>query len=131
MAVAAETDPFGAGMPGWVEDDFRAYLRCGILAHGFARIRCDACAAERVVAFACKAAASAPPATRAVMVEVAARADLFKPVSLTGHRPPACRTCRLDFQATSGYAGQLIHFVSHAQQIAGIGPDPVASPSSI
>jgi hypothetical protein len=32
----------------------RAYHRCGILAHGFARIRCDACAAERVVAFSCK-----------------------------------------------------------------------------
>ena len=36
-------------MPRWVEDDFRAYLRCGILAHGFARIRCDACNAERLV----------------------------------------------------------------------------------
>jgi hypothetical protein len=23
---------------GWVEEDFRAYLRCGILAHGFARV---------------------------------------------------------------------------------------------
>jgi hypothetical protein len=37
----------------WVEEDFRAYLRCGILAHGFARIRCDDCAAERLVAFSC------------------------------------------------------------------------------
>jgi hypothetical protein len=34
---------------GWVEEDFRAYLRCGIPAHGFARIRCDDCAAERHV----------------------------------------------------------------------------------
>jgi hypothetical protein len=40
----------GAGAPQWVEDDRRAYLHCGILAHGFARIRCDACAAERLVA---------------------------------------------------------------------------------
>jgi hypothetical protein len=27
-------------VPAWAEDDFRAYLRCGILAHGFARARC-------------------------------------------------------------------------------------------
>jgi len=30
---------------------FRACLRCGILAHGFARVRCDGCATERLVAF--------------------------------------------------------------------------------
>jgi hypothetical protein len=54
LARAAEADPWGAGVAGWVEEDFRAYLRCGILAHGFARIRCDDCAAERLVAFSCK-----------------------------------------------------------------------------
>jgi hypothetical protein len=46
LADATAADPDGAGVPQWVEEDFRAYLRCGILAHGFARIRCDACAAE-------------------------------------------------------------------------------------
>jgi hypothetical protein len=51
LAEASAADPDGDGTPQWVEDDFRAYLRCGILAHGFARIRCDACAAERLVAF--------------------------------------------------------------------------------
>ena len=54
LARAAEADPWGEGVAGWVEEDFRAYLRCGILAHGFARIRCDDCAAERLVAFSCK-----------------------------------------------------------------------------
>ncbi|MGH2982089.1 MAG: transposase, partial [Solirubrobacterales bacterium] len=54
LATAGGSDPLGYGVPGWVERDFRAYLRCGILAHGFARIRCDACAAERLVAFSCK-----------------------------------------------------------------------------
>ena len=29
----------GWGVPRWVERDFRSYLRCGILAHGFARVR--------------------------------------------------------------------------------------------
>ena len=38
----------------WVERDFRAYLTCGILAHGFARARCGDCATERLISFSCK-----------------------------------------------------------------------------
>ena len=30
------------------------FLACGILEHGFARIRCDACAHEYLLAFSCK-----------------------------------------------------------------------------
>ena len=32
LAEAADADPGAAGVPAWVEDDFRAYLRRGILA---------------------------------------------------------------------------------------------------
>ena len=72
LAEAAEADPAGEGVPGWVEDDFRAYLRCGILAYGFARVRCDACAAERLVAFSCKGRGVCPSCNARRMVEVAA-----------------------------------------------------------
>jgi hypothetical protein len=72
LADAAEADPHGEGVPRWVEDDFGAYLRCGILAHGFAPIRCDACAAERLVAFSCKARGVCPSCNARRMVEVAA-----------------------------------------------------------
>jgi hypothetical protein len=41
------------GLPGFVKREFEAYLRCGILAHGFARVRCDGCAFERLVPFSC------------------------------------------------------------------------------
>jgi hypothetical protein len=68
----AAADPDGESIPQWVEDDFRAYLRCGILAHGFARIRCDACAAERLVAFSCKGRGVCPSCNARRMVEVAA-----------------------------------------------------------
>ena len=34
--------------------EFEAYLRCGILAHGFARVRCEGCAFEHLVPFSCK-----------------------------------------------------------------------------
>jgi len=30
------------------------FLACGFLEHGFARIRCDACAHEYLLAFSCK-----------------------------------------------------------------------------
>lgn len=35
VARAVESDPMGYGSPEWVERDFRGYLECGILAHGF------------------------------------------------------------------------------------------------
>jgi hypothetical protein len=52
-ALRGRTAEAHSGVPDWVEEDFRAYLRCGILAHGFARVRCDVCATERLVAFSC------------------------------------------------------------------------------
>ena len=44
----------GAGYPEFIEREFRRYLDCGILARGFARIRCASCGFERLVAFSCK-----------------------------------------------------------------------------
>ncbi len=44
----------GQGLPRFVEEEFRAYLRCGWLAAGFARFRCPACGTDRLVAFSCK-----------------------------------------------------------------------------
>ena len=39
--VEAGTD--GAGLPSFVRSEFEKFLRCGVLAHGFARVRCGAC----------------------------------------------------------------------------------------
>jgi hypothetical protein len=41
-------------LPGHVEEELRAYLKCGILAHGFVRFRCEDCGESRAVAFSCK-----------------------------------------------------------------------------
>ena len=41
----------GEGLPRFVDDEFRAFLRCGFLAGGFARLRCADCRTERLVAF--------------------------------------------------------------------------------
>ena len=42
------------GAPLFVEREFQRFVRCGVLAHGFARFRCAACGTDRLVAFSCK-----------------------------------------------------------------------------
>src|SRR5690606_19531942 len=44
----------GRALPQYVEDEFEAYLQCGLLEHGFLRVKCDSCQAEKLVAFSCK-----------------------------------------------------------------------------
>jgi len=44
----------GDGYPAFLEREFRRYLDCGLLARGFARLRCPECGFERLVAFSCK-----------------------------------------------------------------------------
>jgi hypothetical protein len=43
-----------ASFPQFVKDEFDAFLECGILAHGFMRVRCAECGHEKLVAFSCK-----------------------------------------------------------------------------
>ena len=35
-------------LPRFVEREFRGFLECGILAHGFLRVHCDACGREKL-----------------------------------------------------------------------------------
>ncbi|CDI95254.1 protein PvdI(3) [Pseudomonas aeruginosa PA38182] len=44
----------GRSLPGYVREAFDAYLRCGVLEHGFLRVVCEHCRAERLVAYFCK-----------------------------------------------------------------------------
>ena len=44
----------GASLPHFVKDEFDAFLECGILAHGFLRLRCADCGHDKLVAFSCK-----------------------------------------------------------------------------
>ncbi len=43
----------GTDLPGYVEQEFEDYLKCGRLEHGFLRVRCETCHAEHLVAFSC------------------------------------------------------------------------------
>ena len=54
------------------ERALREYLRCGIAAHGFARVRCASCKHEYLVPFSCKVRDLCPSCGTRRMVETAA-----------------------------------------------------------
>ena len=58
--------------PAYVEKAFRKYLECGIFAHGFARVRCDDCGDDFLVAFSCKGRGVCPSCNTRRMAEAAA-----------------------------------------------------------
>jgi hypothetical protein len=51
-AAAAGFD--GAALPPFVRRELEGYLDCGLLCRGFARLKCESCAEQHLVAFACK-----------------------------------------------------------------------------
>ncbi len=59
-------------VPRFVERELRAYLRCGILAHGFVRVHCDECGLDRVVGFSCKGRGFCPSCGGRRMADTAA-----------------------------------------------------------
>ena len=72
LALAHEADPMGDGVPDFVEEEFRSYLRCGILAHGFARARCSSCGYDFLVAFSCTGRGVCPSCNAKRMAQTAA-----------------------------------------------------------
>ena len=71
-ALREESD-YGRGLPAFVEKEILAYLDCGILANGFARVACRDCRREIVVAFSCKGRGLCPSCTSRRMHDLAAR----------------------------------------------------------
>ena len=51
---------------------FRKYLECGILAHGFARVWCEDCAHDYLLAFSCQGRAVCPSCNARRMEQTAA-----------------------------------------------------------
>jgi len=62
----------GYPLPDFVTKEFTEYLRCGILAHGFLRARCESCKHEMLVAFSCKRRGFCPSCGARRMSETAA-----------------------------------------------------------
>ncbi len=57
-----------------MEDEFREFLTCGVLAHGVARLRCEACGLDRLLPFSCKGRGFCPSCGGRRMTERAAHA---------------------------------------------------------
>jgi len=67
-----DADPTAKGLPTYVRDEFHAYLKCGILAHGFMRLGCDTCPHQMLLAFSCKKRGFCPSCAGRRMAETAA-----------------------------------------------------------
>ena len=63
----------GRPVPFFVVRDFRAFLDCGVPAHGFLRVHCDECGRDRIVPFSCKGRGFCPSCCGRRMAETAAR----------------------------------------------------------
>ncbi len=59
-------------MPGYIEDELRGYLECGLLCFGFARAVCMTCRTGLVVAFSCKGRGVCPSCNGRHMSQTAA-----------------------------------------------------------
>ena len=51
LEYADSRSPEGRALPRYVRQEFFRFLKCGILAHGFARVRCPGCGFDTVVAY--------------------------------------------------------------------------------
>lgn len=71
LTFLAECECSGYEVPFFVRKEFEAFLRCGILAHGFARVYCQECRFDRLVAFSCKRRGFCPSCMARRMSETA------------------------------------------------------------
>jgi hypothetical protein len=63
---------YDGGLPRYVEQEFRAYLKCGDFSEGFSRVRCDACGHDLLVAFSCHGRSICPSCCGRRMANTAA-----------------------------------------------------------
>ncbi len=70
--LVSEREAAGRPLPKYVQEEFEAYLKCGRLEHGFLRVRCEDCHAEKLVAFSCKRRGFCPSCGARRMADCAA-----------------------------------------------------------
>jgi hypothetical protein len=68
----AQSRERGHPAPRFVEQELRAFLRCGVLAQGFLRLHCDACGHDRLLPFSCQRRGFCPACGGRRMADTAA-----------------------------------------------------------
>jgi hypothetical protein len=82
LAETRARSEHGFGYPAHVERAFARFLDCGILSRGFARVRCESCGDEFLVAFSCKQRALCPSCSTRRMHDISSRlVDFVLPVA--------------------------------------------------
>jgi hypothetical protein len=67
------------GLPRHVVKELRDYVECGVLGHGFVRLRCGDCHLERAEAFSCRGRGFCPSCTGRRIADTAARLVRCRP----------------------------------------------------
>ncbi len=70
--LAFTREHYEGGLPGYVERELRAYLKCGVFAEGFTRVHCDTCGHDLLVAFSCHGRSVCPSCCGRRMANTAA-----------------------------------------------------------
>jgi hypothetical protein len=83
----------GGSLPRFVVGEFERYLACGILANGFARVRCAACGDELLVALSCKGRGFCPSCTTRRMGVIGPIMRLPSTRRTSRPLPPAGEAC--------------------------------------
>ena len=73
-------------LPSFVRQEFDDYHKCGLLQHGFLRVKCDGCRNEHLVAISFKRRGSCPSCGARRMVESAAHLRASLPVGIAAER---------------------------------------------
>ncbi len=71
-SFVAERAREGRPLPEYVLEEFEAYLKCGVPAFGFLRLKCGDCQEEKIVAFSCKKRGFCPSCCAKRQAETAA-----------------------------------------------------------
>jgi hypothetical protein len=91
----------GAALPPFVRRELEGYLDCGLLCRGFARLKCESCAEQYLVAFACKGRGICP----SCMGRRRARGARSGPGTAGGRRRLRSRSSRARASSSAGPCG--------------------------
>jgi hypothetical protein len=106
LYAAVDDGAVSVSLPAFVRKELSAYLECGLLCRGFARLRCGACAESRVVAFSCKGRGFCPSCLGRKMSATAA--NLVEHVMPRAPLRHYVLTMPFAWRARLGYDGKLL-----------------------
>ena len=106
LFAAVDDGAVSVSLPAFVRKELSAYLECGLLCRGFARLRCGACADSRVVAFSCKGRGFCPSCLGRKMSATAA--NLVEHVMPRAPLRQWVLTMPFAWRARLGYDGKLL-----------------------